>query len=129
MTSLLRRGGLLQCPRPGAEARVERYWGFAGIADRVLDFFEITRGEIVPLFEVDALCRGIPGRVGGDGVECCRQPSNEVGELALMASDFFEFDDQIDALAVAFVEQPAKGERQAPLTIARQAPRESGDRL
>ena len=94
-----------------------------------MDFFEITRGKIVPLFEVDAPCGSISGRVGGDCVEFCRQPSNEVGEFALVASDFFEFHDQIGALTVAFLDQPVKSERQAPLTIARQVVRESGDLL
>src|SRR5215471_3932143 len=106
-------GFLLQRPRPGAEARIECDWCFAGIANRPLDLLEIACGEVVPLLQIDPPGRSFAGGVRRYRVELGRKPRDEIGELALAAADLFQLLDQRRALAIGLFEEPAKGESHA----------------
>ena len=64
------------------------------------------------MLKVGALGTCLAGGIGRDGFELGRKPRDEIGKLALTSTDLFQLLDQTGALAVAFVEKPAKGERQ-----------------
>src|SRR5437660_12747652 len=62
-------GGGLQRPRPGAEASFERHRRLAGVTDRAPDLFEVARGEVVALLQVDAPFGRSTGDIGRDRPE------------------------------------------------------------
>ena len=108
---------MLQRSRPDAEPRIELYRGLARVADRTLDLLEVARSEVMPLPQIDALFSPFTGGVGRDRIELVRQPSDEVGELALPSAHLRQSLDQPGALPIGLFEQPAEGEREATPTI------------
>src|SRR5437899_7388034 len=105
-------GDRLQCPRPGAEAGIERHRSLAGVADRAPDLCEIARGEIVALLQVDTLFGGFAGGIGRDRSELVGEPADKLGKLALAAAHLGQLADPPGALAVGLFEQPAADERE-----------------
>jgi hypothetical protein len=112
-----RLSGALQCTRPCSEACIKADRGLAGVAHRALDLLEIPHGEIVALLQVDTLGGSFPGRVKRHRIEFAREPCGKLSKLTLAEAELLQPLDQVGALPVGLLEQPAEGKREAMRTI------------